>query len=116
MKIRYVLTVFAAAAAITSACYAGDTTEQDSKDAKAVADSASKVDLSTPLSKVKFFGDATVGYETTFGKSNCAAAKNYHQDGMFSEVRAGAMIQLTKDLSMAMQVTAGQYPHCFMVH
>jgi len=80
------------------------------KNAKAVADSASKLDLSTPLSNVKFYGDAAVGYETTFGKTACKA----RQDGMFSQLRLGADIRLSKDVTLGLQVITGQYPNGFL--
>ena len=89
---RYVIASMALAACIAAAgiARADDTTQQpdqskkavvvkkqdvatkdSDKNAKAISDSASKLDLSTPVSKLNFYGTATVGYETTFGKSAC---------------------------------------------
>jgi len=74
------------------------------KDAKAVSDSAGKVNLSTPATGLQFHGSVMVGYETTIG-SHC------HQGGMFSEVDLGTDIKLSKDVTMSIFVGAGRYPN-----
>src|ERR1700677_1865052 len=85
---------------------ADDTKKQDDKNAKAVADSASKLDLSTPISKVKFYGEATVGYEATIGKSTYG-----RQSGMFSQLMVGTDVKLSKGVTMNIQLAVGQYPN-----
>ena len=85
-------------------------TTTDAKDTKAVSDSASKVDLTTPVTRLNFYGSATVGYETTFGKTPWAC-KNGRHSGMFSELQLGTDFHLTKDVTMSVLVGAGRYPN-----
>ncbi|HWB59608.1 MAG TPA: hypothetical protein VG733_08950 [Chthoniobacteraceae bacterium] len=113
MKNRFVfasltMAVFLAAGAFARA---GDTatnssTSTSDKDAKALADSAKKVDLSTDLANLDFHGSATVGYVSTFGKGL------KHDSGMFSEAELHKDFKLSKDVTMTVFVGVGHYPGC----
>jgi hypothetical protein len=84
----------------------GATANGTDKDAKAISDSASKLDFSKPVTKLNFYGSATVGYVTAFGK-------NSHQGGMFSELQLGTDIHLSKDVTMSLLLGTGRYPNGF---
>lgn len=85
--------------------------DTQAKNTKSVSDAASKIDLSTPVNSLKFYGSATVGYETTFGKTACSSKNS--QGGMFSQIQLGTDIKLADEVTMSLQVTAGRYSSSF---
>ena len=98
--------VAAFALIICSFARADDVSKNDDKSIKQDAASASKVDLSTPASKLNFYGEAETGvYASTF-KSNCS--KTQHASGMYSDIMVGTRINLTSSITMGIQVQAGR--------